>query len=51
MIYKLGSNVQEGQKIKTSEGWRKILEVLKTGVRVKGDFIAFGETIYGWKIK
>jgi hypothetical protein len=51
MNYKLGSNVQAGQKIKTLNGWRKIISVGETGVTVKGAVILFGETIYGWKIK
>jgi hypothetical protein len=51
MNYKLGSTVQTGEKIKTSKGWRKIISVLETGVTIKGDFISFGETIYGWKAK
>ena len=48
MNYKLGTNIQVGQKIKTSNGWRKVLRVTDSGVTVKEGIISFGEIIYGW---
>lgn len=51
MTFKLGKNIQVGQKVKTLQGWRKVLEVTEGGVVVKEGLIAFGQTIYGWRIK
>ena len=49
MRFKLGTNIQAGQKIKTGDGWRKIKEVTDDGAIVKEGLIHFGNTIYGWK--
>lgn len=50
MKFKLGKNIKVGQKIKTSKGWRKVLEVREDGVFVKESFIYFGSEVFGWKI-
>jgi len=49
MIFKLGRNIKEGQKIKTRNGWRKVRVVYWKGVIIKEGLIKFGETIYGWR--
>jgi len=49
MTFKLGKNIQIGQKIKTSLGWRKIKNVTSDGAVVKEGLIKFGSTVYGWK--
>ena len=49
MTFKLGKNIQVGQKIKTNMGWRKVLEVNEKGATVKEGLIEFGQTVYGWK--
>lgn len=51
MTFKLGTNVQPDQRIKTVKGWRKVLTVLDDGVQVSDNIIEFGATIYGWKAK
>ncbi len=51
MTFKLGTNIEAGQKIKTRFGWRKVLSVTETGAMVKEGLIEFGETVYGWKRK
>lgn len=51
MIFKLGTNIQAGQKIMTKDGWRKVLDVTEEGAKVKEGVIKFGETVYGWKYK
>lgn len=50
-IMTLSDNVKIGQKIRTCNGWRKILEINETGVLVKEGQVSFGHTILGWKIK
>ncbi len=49
MTYKLGKNIQVGQKIKTNAGWRKVLKVTEDGAVVKEGLIEFRQTVYGWK--
>ena len=49
--FKLGKNIKTGQKIKSKDGWREVLEVNENGVTIKEGFVKFGQTIYGWKIK
>lgn len=49
MQFKLGSNIKEGQKIKTTSGWRKVLKVTDMGVIVKEGEIKFGSIVFGWK--
>jgi len=51
MEYKLGTNVQVGNKILLKTGWKKITKIREDGVEVSGNFIEYGWTIYGWKIK
>ena len=51
MNFKLGKNIEVGQKIKTSNGWRKILAVLGEGAVLKDETVKFGATVYGWKSK
>jgi len=47
MTFKLGKNIQIGQKIKTSLGWRKIKDVTSDGAVVKEGL----STVYGWKAR
>jgi len=49
MTFKLSTNIQAGQKIKTRNGWRKVKEVTQEGAVVKEGVILFGETVFGWK--
>ncbi|MDA3803172.1 MAG: hypothetical protein PF488_04785 [Patescibacteria group bacterium] len=51
MSYKLGTNVNVGNKILLQTGWRKITAIKENGVEVSGNFIEYGWEIYGWKIK
>jgi hypothetical protein len=51
MTFKLGTNIQEGQKIKTQWGWRKVLGVTDEGAKVKEGVVKFGETVFGWKAR
>jgi hypothetical protein len=51
MTFTLGNNIQAGQKIKTSNGWRKVKYVTDNGAQIKEGIIPFGATIYGWKAK
>jgi hypothetical protein len=51
MTFTLGNNIQAGQKIKTSNGWRKVKSVTDDGVEVKEGVIPFGATIHGWKAR
>lgn len=51
MTYKLGKNVEVGQKIKTANGWRKIKAISDDGAMVSDEFVKFGNVVYGWKIK
>ncbi len=51
MNLKLGTNIEVNQKIKTENGWRKVLEVTEEGAKVKEGIVKFGETVYGWKNK
>jgi hypothetical protein len=49
MTFKLGTNIKVGNKIKTSTGWRKVLDVTDEGAKTKDGIVKFGETVYGWK--
>jgi len=49
MTFKLGTNIKDGQKIKTKAGWRKVEEVTEDGAIVKEGIVLFGATVYGWK--
>ena len=49
MTFKLSRSIAVGQQIKTSNGWRKVLEVTSEGARVAEGFVMFGEVVYGWK--
>ena len=49
MIFKLGKNVEKGQKIQTFDWWRKILKVTEDGVIIKDGLVLFGDKIRGWK--
>jgi len=49
MNFKLGTNIESGQKIKTLHGWRKVKEVTIEGAVVKEGIIKFGDIVYGWK--
>ena len=49
MTFTLSESIKEGQKIKTSKGWRKVKKVEIDGVVIKEGLIAFGSIIYGWK--
>ena len=51
MTYKLGTNVQVGNKILLKTGWHKITKIREDGVEVSGNFIEYGWEIYGWKLK
>jgi len=51
VTFKLGKTVAIGQKIKTANGWRKVLDITDVGVLTKDGVTAFGDTIYGWKLK
>lgn len=51
MTFKLGTNIQEGHKIKTQWGWRKVLGVTDEGAKVKEGIVKFGETVFGWKAR
>ena len=57
MAYKLGTNVEVGNKILLKAGWAKITDVEDEGVKVfikfklLSDFIEYDSVIYGWKIK
>ena len=51
MDYRLSNQVKVGQKIKTSNGWRRITSLTNEGVYVREGFVKFGDTIYGWKLK
>jgi len=50
MSYKLGTNVQIGNKILLKTGWEKIIKIKKDGVETASGFIEFGWEIYGWKL-
>lgn len=47
----LSKNIQKGQRIRTTHGWRKVRETTNNGVLVKEGIINFGSEIYGWKGK
>lgn len=47
----LGKNILPGQRIRTTNGWRKVKEVNEDGALVSDGLIKFGETIWGWKAK
>ena len=49
MQFKLGKNIEVGQKIRVGRYWRKIKKVTEEGVFVKDSFIPFGSTVYGWR--
>lgn len=51
MTFKLGRSIQVGQKIKTNDGWRKVLKIDERGAFVKEGLIEYGQTVYGWKSK
>lgn len=51
MKFTLSDSVKVGQKIKTVNGWRKIIKITETSAIVKDDIINFGDRIYGWKLK
>ena len=52
MAYKLGTNVEVGNKILTKDGWQKIKNKFDDMIITnKGNEIKFGEEIYGWKNK
>ena len=48
MNLKLGTNIEVGQKIKTSKGWYEVLEVTDEGVITKDGLVRFGEPVEGW---
>ena len=50
MTFKLGKTITVGHKIKTRDGWRKVIEVTSEGAVVKEGLIKFGDIVYGWKI-
>ena len=49
MVFKLGRNIQVGHKVKTTNGWEKVVSLLPDGVTTKSGFLAFGTIVYGWK--
>lgn len=49
MRFTLGKNVEAGQRIRTTFGWRKIKSISDDGALVKEGLIPFGATIWGWK--
>jgi len=51
MTYKLGTNVEVGNKILLKTGWAKVTAVRENGLEVSGDLIEYGWEIYGWKAK
>ena len=52
MIYKLGKNVEIGNKIMIGNSWHTIVEKLEDRVVTdRGVEVWYGNTIYGWKIK
>ena len=51
MIFKLSKSVKIGQKIKTLNGCRKVIDITDVGVLTKDGVTAFGDTVYGWKSK
>ena len=52
MTYKLGTNVEVGNKVLTKNGWEKIASKFDDMIVTdKGTEIKFGEEIYGWKLK
>ena len=51
MEYKLGTNVQVGNKIMLKTGWHKVTAIKENGVEVSGNLVEYGQTIYGWKNK
>jgi hypothetical protein len=46
---KLSTLIKVGQKIKTSKGWEKVIEVTIDGARTKDSFVKFGDEVSGWK--
>ena len=51
MKYKLGNNVEVGNKILLKTGWYKVISKDEKGVQTTAGYIEFGSEIYGWKIK
>lgn len=51
MTLTLGKNIEAGQRIRTTLGWRKIKSVSDKGALVKEGLIPFGAKIWGWKSK
>ena len=51
MNYKLGTNVNIGNKILLKTGWKKIIATSKTGVETSDGVLDYGMEIYGRKIK
>ena len=51
MQYKLGTNVQIGNKILTKTGWNEIVAIKEDGAETPAGFIEFGKEIFGWKIR
>lgn len=49
MKYKLGKNVEVGEKILLKTGWEKIVKKNNKGVETSSGFIEYGWEIYGWK--
>lgn len=49
MTFTLSNNIKVGQKIKTINGWRKVKDIIDSGVVVKEGIIEFGSIVYGWK--
>ncbi len=50
MTFNLSTSILVGNKIKTTNGWRKVKKVTDEGALVKEGIIKFGETIFGWKV-
>jgi hypothetical protein len=51
MTFVLGKSIKVGQKIKTLNGWRKVIAITDIGALTKDGVTAFGDTVYGWKSK
>lgn len=51
MQFKLGKNIQIGNKLKTMFGWEVVIDVTDEGALTKRTLIKFGDTVWGWKAK